>query len=241
MNEVLTTEGLCKNYRKQSALSGFNMKVLKGDIYGFIGNNGAGKTTLMKIIMGLSRESAGAFELFGVPRNKVDLSVRRRISAIIETPSFYPHVSGYQNLALHQLAIGQKVSRERIEHALETVGLLAENRKKASNYSLGMKQRLGIARALLADTDFVILDEPTNGLDPFGIRELRDLILRLNREKGTTFLISSHHISELSNMITKIGIIKKGRMVEEKEYALLQKEIDAKNITLEEYFLGLAN
>jgi ABC-type multidrug transport system ATPase subunit len=240
MGEVLTTDCLCKRYKQQVVLQDCSITVNQGDIYGFIGNNGAGKTTLMRVIMGLSAANSGTYRLFNVPAVSVDFSVRKRVSAIIEAPSFYPHLSGYQNLELHLLAYGHRVSSERIMQSLEAVGLSSEGKKKVRGYSLGMKQRLGLARALLVDADFIILDEPTNGLDPSGIRDLRELILSLN-QNGTTFLISSHHINELSSFITKLGIIRKGHIVEEMEFQPLKKELDSRGETLEDYFLKRAN
>jgi ABC-2 type transport system ATP-binding protein len=237
---MLQTEELCKKYKKHVALDACSLTVKRGDIYGFVGNNGAGKTTLMRIVMGLAKPSGGDYRLFGTLSFGVGAAVRRRVGAIIEAPTFYPHMTGFENLRLHQLAIGQRVSESRIKQAMDTVRLGDERTKKVRGYSMGMKQRLGIARILLSDVEFAILDEPTNGLDPAGILELRNLILSLNREKGTTFLISSHHILELDGLVTRVGVIKAGKMVEEKDYAHIRAELDVSGESIEDYFIKRA-
>lgn len=236
MGKVLEVDHLTKKYGKNAALDGLHMEIEAGSIYGLVGNNGAGKTTLMRVVMGLAKESAGDYLLFGKKRENLSARERRNVSAVIEMPTFYPHMTGYQNLKIHQMEIGDKVDRQKILEILEKVDMLEAANKKVRTYSLGMKQRLGIARALLSDSEFIILDEPTNGLDPAAIIGLRKLILDLNKNQGKTFLISSHHIVELTQVIDKLGIIKKGKMVQEISYDELKKSGE----NIEEYIMQLA-
>ncbi len=215
MEYVLTTENLGKQYRHFKALGGLTMHVPKGAIYGFVGRNGAGKTTLIRLICGLQEPTAGSFTLYGVRNtDKAIASSRRRMGAVVETPSIYLDMTAEENLRQQYLVLGLP-SFDEIPHLLKLVGLENTGKKKAKNFSLGMKQRLGIAIALAGDPDFLILDEPTNGLDPQGIIEMRELILRLNRERQITVLISSHILDELSRLATHYGIIDAGRMVKE--------------------------
>lgn len=215
MEYVLTTENLGKQYRHFKALGGLTMHVPKGAIYGFVGRNGAGKTTLIRLICGLQEPTAGSFTLYGVRNtDKAIASSRRRMGAVVETPSIYLDMTAQENLRQQYLVLGLP-SFDEIPHLLKLVGLENTGKKKAKNFSLGMKQRLGIAIALAGDPDFLILDEPTNGLDPQGIIEMRELILRLNRERQITVLISSHILDELSRLATHYGIIDAGRMVKE--------------------------
>ncbi|GHU37546.1 hypothetical protein FACS1894105_09880 [Clostridia bacterium] len=215
MQTVFKTENLIKKYNSQLALNELNMEVHQGEIYGLVGKNGAGKSTLMKLMFGLIHSNGGDFEIFGVRSKSAKISeVRRRMGGFIELPAFYPHLTAFENLKTDAIVLGIKDKRRIIE-SLETVGLDPFNKKKARNFSLGMKQRLGIARALLSNAEFIVLDEPTNGLDPEGIVELRDFIIKLNREQGITFLISSHYISELEHVITHLGIINNGHMIEQ--------------------------
>jgi len=234
MPEVLIVEKLKKIYGKNIVLDGFDMNLYAGNIYGLVGNNGAGKTTFMRIIMGLAKESSGSYRLFGKNKEKLLLSDKRKVSAIIETPTFYPHLTGYQNVKIHQMEIGDKVDKKRILETLKKVGMLECANKKTKAYSLGMKQRLGIARALISDSEFIILDEPTNGLDPAGIAQLSNLILDLNKNYGKTFLITSHHISELVNIVDKVGIIKDGKMNQE----VICSKLNEKGIDIEEYIIN---
>lgn len=215
MEYVLTTENLGKQYRHFKALGGLTMHVPKGAIYGFVGRNGAGKTTLIRLICGLQEPTAGSFTLYGVRNmDKGIAASRRRMGAVVETPSIYLDMTAEENLRQQYLVLGLP-SFDEIPHLLKLVGLENTGKKKAKNFSLGMKQRLGIAIALAGDPDFLILDEPTNGLDPQGIIEMRELILRLNRERQITVLISSHILDELSRLATHYGIIDAGRMVKE--------------------------
>ena len=234
MKSVLKTVDLKKIYGKNNSLDGMNMEIKQGEIYGLIGNNGAGKTTLMRVITGLAKETSGTYLLFGEKNGNISMKNRRRVSAIIETPAFYPHLTGYQNLKIQQMEIGGKVDKAELLDMLNKVNIDYAAHKKVKTYSLGMRQRLGIANALPSKAEFIILDEPTNGLDPSGIIELRNLILSLNENMGITFLISSHHISEILNMVSKIGIVKNGKMVQELEYQKMKSNIE----NIEEYIMS---
>lgn len=215
MEYVLTTENLGKQYRHFKALSGLSMHVPKGSIYGFVGRNGAGKTTLIRLVCGLQEPTSGSFTLYGVKNDDRNIiKSRRRMGAVVETPAIYLDMTAEENLRQQYRVLGLP-SFEGIPELLQLVGLHNTGKKKAGNFSLGMKQRLGIAVALAGDPDFLILDEPTNGLDPQGIIETRELILRLNRERQITVLISSHILDELSRLATHYGIIDGGRMVKE--------------------------
>ena len=228
MAYVLETFNLSKRYKKQWALKDVNIHISKGDIYGFVGENGSGKTTVIRLVTGLISATEGGLALFGV-RNEdpAILRQRKRIGAIVETPSIYLNMSAAENLRLQSSILGIVDDvEEKIKDALAEVGLSAvyEDKKKASNFSLGMRQRLGIAMALLGNPELIILDEPMNGLDPTGIVEIRELILKLNRQKEITFLISSHILSELSLVANKYGIISKGRLLTEITAAELQQQ-----------------
>ncbi len=223
MEYILTTENLGKQYRHFKALSGLTMHVPKGAIYGFVGRNGAGKTTLIRLVCGLQEPTSGSFRLYGVKNTDQRIvRARRRMGAVVETPSIYLDMTAEENLKQQYLVLGLP-SFDGIPQLLKLVGLEHTGKKKAKNFSLGMKQRLGIAIALAGDPDFLILDEPTNGLDPQGIIEMRELILRLNREKQITVLISSHILDELSRLATHYGIIDGGHMVKEVSAEELEK------------------
>ena len=215
MDYVLKTNGLCKNYRHFKALNGLSMNVPKGAIYGFVGKNGAGKTTLIRLICGLQRPTNGDFELYGIKNTDRTISKsRRRMGAVVETPSIYLDMTARDNLKQQYRFLGAP-SFDGIDELLKLVGLENTGKKKARNFSLGMKQRLGIAVALCGNPDFLVLDEPINGLDPQGIIEIRELILKLNRERQITVLISSHILDELSRLATHFGFIDSGRIVKE--------------------------
>lgn len=215
MEYVLQTNGLTKQYKSFRALSGLTMNVPKGSIYGFVGKNGAGKTTLIRLICGLQEPTSGDFTLYGIHSGSRDIiRARRRMGAVVETPSIYMDMTAEDNLKQQYLVLGLP-SYDGIPELLKLVGLENTGKKKVKNFSLGMKQRLGIAVALAGDPDLLILDEPTNGLDPQGIVEIRELILRLNREKQITVLISSHILDELGRVATHYGIVDSGRMVKE--------------------------
>lgn len=215
MEYVLTTNALSKHYGHFKALDGLSMHVPKGAIYGFVGKNGAGKTTLIRLICGLQRPTRGDYILYGKnSREKGIGNSRRRMGAVVETPSVYLDLSAEDNLRQQYLIIGRP-SFDGIRELLELVGLADTGKKKARNFSLGMRQRLGIAVALAGDPDFLVLDEPVNGLDPQGIVEIRELILKLNHEKQITVLISSHILDELSRLATHYGFIDRGHIVKE--------------------------
>lgn len=215
MNYVLQTNGLTKRYRDFQALAGLSMNVPKGSIYGFVGKNGAGKTTLIRLICGLQEPTSGDFTLYGIRSDSREIvRSRRRMGAVVETPSIYMDMTAEDNLKQQYLVLGLP-SYDGISELLKLVGLENAGKKKAKHFSLGMKQRLGIAVALAGEPDLLVLDEPTNGLDPQGIVEMRELILKLNRERQITVLISSHILDELSRLATHYGIIDNGRMVRE--------------------------
>ena len=215
MDYVLTTNALCKNYRHFKALNGLSMHVPKGAIYGFVGKNGAGKTTLIRLICGLQEPTSGNYSLYGVKNTEKKIrEYRPRIGAVVETPSIYLNMTATENLKEQYRILGLP-SFESIPELLKLVGLENTGRKKAKNFSLGMRQRLGIAIALCGDPDFLVLDEPVNGLDPQGIIEVRELILKLNRERQITVLISSHILDELSRLANHYGFIDKGHLLKE--------------------------
>ncbi|HLR52870.1 MAG TPA: ABC transporter ATP-binding protein [Candidatus Avamphibacillus sp.] len=220
---ILRTNNLSKQYGNDFALENINVSIKKGEIYGFIGQNGAGKSTLLRLVTGLAFPSSGSIELFGNDNSNKLTDAQKRMGAIIENPALFPNMNAYENLEVHRLQKGIP-GKECIKKTLALVGLTNTGKKKAKNFSLGMKQRLGLAIALLSDPEFLILDEPTNGLDPMGIVELRELIKKLNREKGLTVLISSHILSELHQLATSYGIVHKGKLLEE----LSSKELDEK-------------
>lgn len=213
MEYVLKTMGVGKNYHSFKALENLSLKVPKGAIYGFVGKNGAGKTTLLRIICGLQQPTYGEYILYGAnSTDKEIVKARRRLGAVVETPSIYLEMTAKENLKQQYKILGLP-SYHGLESILTMVGLSDTGKKKAKNFSLGMRQRLGIAISLVGDPDFLILDEPTNGLDPQGIIEIRELILKLNREYQITVLISSHILGELSKFATHYGFIDKGQLV----------------------------
>ena len=215
MEYVLTTSALSKNYRKFEALKDLNIHIPKGAIYGFVGRNGAGKTTLIRVICGLQEPTSGEYAIYGISNKDRQISKsRHRMGAVVETPSIYLDMTAEDNLKQQALVLGLP-NDESIPEILKLVGLENTGKKKARNFSLGMKQRLGIAVALIGNPDFIVLDEPINGLDPQGIVEIRELILKLNREHGITVLISSHILGELSKLATHYGFIEKGHIVKE--------------------------
>lgn len=215
MEYVLTADALCKHYAHFKALDGLSMHVPKGAVYGFIGKNGAGKTTLIRLVCGLQAPTSGTFALYGAEnRDRRIRQARRRMGAVVETPSIYLDMTAEENLRAQYRVLGLP-SFDSIPDLLRLVGLPDTGKKKARHFSLGMKQRLGIAVALAGNPDFLVLDEPVNGMDPQGIIEVRELILRLNREHQITVLISSHILDELSKLATHYGFIDGGRIVKE--------------------------
>ena len=209
---IIETKNLTKKYKHNTALNNINLKLEKGKVYGFIGKNGAGKTTFIRMITGLAFPTSGELSLFGNSREKELQEARRKIGALVEGPSLYPFMSAKENLKAQQIQLGKEDERE-IGELLDLVGLSGVGNKKARNFSLGMKQRLGIAMSLIGNPDFLIWDEPINGLDPEGIKEIRILIDALNK-KSKTLLISSHILGELESTATDFIIIDKGKIIE---------------------------
>lgn len=223
MNDtVIKTNQLTKKYGKHTVVNNVNLHVKKGHIYGLLGRNGAGKTTIMKMILGLTPITSGSAEVFGKNISENEKRIYSRIGAIIETPGFYPNLTGTENLEIFTKLRGV-ASPNAVKNALEVVGLPYKDKKTFAKYSLGMKQRLGIANAILHDPELLILDEPTNGLDPIGIAEVREFIKKLSVEYGKTILISSHILSEISLLADDIGIIDKGILLEESSMRELEK------------------
>lgn len=218
---VLETNNLKKIYGKQIAVDNVNIHLKKGRIYGLLGRNGAGKTTIMKMILGLISQTSGEINLFGNKLSGNEKLIYPRIGSIIETPGFYSNLTGTENLEVFARLRGT-ISKDAIKKSLKFVDLPYSDKKVFSSYSLGMKQRLGIANALLNDPELLILDEPTNGLDPIGIAEIRDFIKKLSSEQGKTIIISSHILSEIALMADDIGIIHQGNLLEESTLADLK-------------------
>jgi len=228
---ALETEGLTRSYGSHTVVSDLNLRVARGDIYGFLGPNGVGKTTTMRMILGMIRRDSGNIRIFGQPAG---VESRSRIGGIIEAPRFYPFLSGVENLRVFAAYSGP-VDEDRIQELLQLVRLKERQADRVKQYSLGMKQRLGIAQALLSSPDFLLLDEPTNGLDPAGIREVRDLILQLHNDIGLTVFISSHILKEIEGFCTRVGIIQDGKKVAEGSLDALRSGDE----DLEEAFLRL--
>lgn len=222
-NFVIGTKQLTKVYGEQDVVKAVNIHVKKGRIYGLLGRNGAGKTTIMKMILGLTPITSGKVDVFGQDIKGREKQVFPRIGAIIETPGFYPNLTGTENLEIFAKLRGT-VGPNAVKKALEVVGLPYKDKKLFSKYSLGMKQRLGIANAILHDPELLILDEPTNGLDPIGIAEMRNFIKELSVERGKTILISSHILSEIALLADDIGIIDHGLLLEENSMKELKKK-----------------
>lgn len=235
-NTVIKLRDISKKRGQTEILNHLNMTVYQKDIYGFIGQNGAGKSTTMKIIMSLIKETQGQLELFDSLDNQIN---RSRIGAIIENPAFYPYMTAYENLKYYVQYKGI-VEINSIEKVLKMVGLENVRKKKYKNYSLGMKQRLGLALVLINNPDLLILDEPLNGLDPQGIVELREILSHLNKKYGITMLISSHILDELEMIATRYGFIHQGQMIEEITAEKLQEKLK-KYISLDVENIGLAS
>ncbi len=212
---ILETNNFVKRYNKVNVLNNLNIHVKKGSIYGLIGKNGSGKTTLIRIITGLTTPTSGDFSIYGINGKSPDIiKSREKIGAIIETPAVFSDMTAKDNLIIQSSIVGKK-NLNNLDEILKLVGLENTHNKKVKNFSLGMKQRLGIAIALINNPDFLILDEPINGLDPEGIIEVRELILNLNKEQNITILISSHYLDELAKVATNYGFLDKGKIIEE--------------------------
>ncbi len=224
MDYVIETKDLSKSFKKTDVIKRLNIHIPKGSIYGLIGKNGAGKTTLIRILCGLQRVTSGSYSIYGIENTSKEMAKsRKRIGAIVETPSICLDMTAEDNLKEQYKIIGLP-NYEDVNNILELVGLSETGKKTANHFSLGMKQRLGIAIALVGHPDILILDEPINGLDPNGIIEIRELILKLNKEKGITFLISSHYLDELSKIATCYGFIDGGKIIKE----ITSKELNEK-------------
>jgi ABC-type multidrug transport system ATPase subunit len=219
---VVRTRGLTKRYGEVRAVDAVDLEVAEGDVYGFLGANGSGKTTTLRMLLGLVLPTSGDAEVFGQPMPAARRTVLPRIGALVEGPGAYPHLSGRANLALLEATGSDRMPRSerkaRIGATLEQVGLDPGDRRPTRAYSLGMRQRLGLAAALMRQPRFLVLDEPTNGLDPQGIQEIRQLLLDLN-QRGTTVLLSSHLLAEVEQMCTRVGVLDRGRLV-------LQEQLD---------------
>lgn len=222
MEYVIETENLTKEYGTTTVVDKVNLHVPKGKIYGLLGRNGAGKTTAMKMMLQLAFPTKGAIRLFGTDYKENRPALYGKIGSIVETPGFYSNLTGNENLQLLAKLRGG-MCKSAIEKALETVGLHTEKQKVFADYSLGMKQRLGIAAAIMHEPELLILDEPINGLDPIGISETRSFLSTLRHEKGTTILISSHALSETQQIADVIGVMHEGRLLEEVDMSVLHK------------------
>jgi bacitracin transport system ATP-binding protein len=222
LNEIIKTTNLTKIYGDQKSVDHLNMTVRQGEVYGFLGRNGAGKTTSIRMLLGLIKPTHGQIEIFGENLFKYHKQILRRIGSIVEVPGFYENLTARENLLINAKIAGVH-KKNAIEEALEIVGLQNETKKLVGKYSLGMKQRLGIARALLHHPELLILDEPTNGLDPIGIKEMRKLIKSLAEERKITILISSHILSEIEQLVDSMGIIHEGKLLEEIAFDKLRK------------------
>lgn len=242
MNYIIETHHLKKIYKDKAVVNDVNIHVKKGEIYGFVGPNGAGKSTLMKMLLNLVQSNSGEIVIFGNKVVENDFEMLKRIGSIIENPYFYEKLTARENLDLHCEYMGYH-NKNHIKEVLECVGLLKDADKKVSQYSLGMKQRLAIARAILTKPELLILDEPINALDPEGIREMRELFRKLNTDYGTTIFISSHILSEVEQIADKIGIIQNGKLIKEISMSDVHKyrtdyvEIDVDNVELAGYLL----
>lgn len=241
-NTVLATKDLTKQFKDTCAVNHVSMEISKGDIYGFIGVNGAGKTTFMRMICGLFKPTEGTVSLFGQDTEAGLQEARKRLGALIEHPAIYPNMTAMENLEVQRRylsAAPETPLRESMQELLELVGLGTVGKKKAGKFSMGMKQRLGLAIALIGNPEFLILDEPSAGLDPIGVVELRTLLLKLNRERNLTILFSSHNLSEMSLLATRYGFLHKGTLIKELTAQQLEQECRDKEQNLESYFVGL--
>ncbi|MFJ7950671.1 ABC transporter ATP-binding protein [Lysinibacillus sp. NPDC096418] len=224
-NNIIETVDLCKKYKTTYAVKDLNLQVKKGEIYGFLGPNGSGKTTSIKMLLGLIKATSGSVTLFGKQLESDRNHILKKVGALVESPSYYGHLTGYENLKIIQRMLN--ISEKRIEEVLNIVRLTKAKNKLVKQYSLGMKQRLGIAIALLGEPELLILDEPTNGLDPAGIHEIRDLIKSLPDSDGITILISSHLLSEIDQMATQVGIISEGNLIFQDSIEVLRNKNDS--------------
>ena len=234
MHKIIETNNLTKKYGDEKVVDKIYINVKRGEIYGFLGRNGAGKTTTISMLLGLIKPTGGSIKIFGKDFQNNKKEILERIGSTIEFSGFYKNLTAVDNLKINARLIGIK-KKDAIKEALSIVGLVEEKNKKVGNYSLGMKQRLGIARAILHDPELLILDEPTNGLDPVGIKEIRKLINSLAENKQITIFMSSHILSEVQQLATKVGVVHEGKLIEEVDFEKLRKnnrkyiEIDVSN------------
>jgi lantibiotic transport system ATP-binding protein len=219
---IISTKNLSKKYKRNMSVDGVNLKINKGEIFGFLGPNGAGKTTTIRMLLGLIKPTKGEIELFGQDFTKNRTKILQRIGSLVESPSYYGNLTGFENLEAVRRLRG--LSEKRVTEVLEVVRLNKVANRLVKEYSLGMKQRLGIAAALLSEPELLILDEPTNGLDPAGIQEIRELIKELPHQNGMTVLVSSHLLSEIDQMATQVGIITEGKMIFQDSIEVLRKK-----------------
>lgn len=220
-DQIVVTHDLTKKYKKHTSVDGLNLRIRRGEIYGFLGPNGAGKTTTIRMLLGLIKPTKGNIEIFGQNLNKNRLQILQRIGSLVESPTYYGNLTGYENLEAVRRLRG--LPEQRVNEVLETVRLSRVANRLTKEYSLGMKQRLGIAVALLSSPDLLILDEPTNGLDPSGIQEIRELIKELPKS-GMSVIVSSHLLSEIDQMATQVGIINNGKMIFQDSIASLHQK-----------------
>lgn len=223
---IIETNQLTKKFSQRNAVENVDLKIKKGEIYGFLGPNGAGKTTTIRMLLGLAKPTKGSIHIFGKDMKKEKLNVLKRVGSLVEYPSYYGHLNAYENLEAIRILLDAPKSR--INEVLSIVRLSKEAKRPVKGFSLGMKQRLGIAAALLGNPELLILDEPTNGLDPSGILEIRELIKSMPREHGITILVSSHLLSEMDQMATQVGIISKGRMIFQDSIEALRQRAQSK-------------
>ena len=241
MSDAIYIENLTKKFGDKKVLNGVNMRVKNGEIYAFIGANGAGKTTLMKLLFGILLPDEGSISLLGQKiSNNEDNTVFKQIGNIIETPVFYKNLSAVENLEIHCQYMGIEFIRN-IPDILDLVGLKDIDEKKIGEFSLGMKQRLALARTLITNPKLMILDEPINGMDPMGIQDTRKILMNINQELGTAMLISSHIISELEKLAHTVGIIDNGILLEERSIAEIYSDLQDGGLELEDYFMKVVN
>lgn len=223
---IIETKGLTRRYGKQTVVDHVNLRVPRGEIYGFLGPNGAGKTTTIRMLLGLTRASAGSVELFGKDLSRYRMDALKKVGSLVESPSYYGHLTGRENLEVIRKLLA--LPKKRIDDVLAIVRLTKAADRPVKGYSLGMKQRLGIAAALLGNPELLILDEPTNGLDPAGIQEIRELIKHMPKKYGMTVFVSSHLLSEIEQMATFVGIIAQGKLVFQDRIDVLQSRSQPK-------------
>ncbi|GIP16084.1 bacitracin ABC transporter ATP-binding protein [Paenibacillus montaniterrae] len=250
MNEVVKTLGLTKRIKGKAIVTDVSLNIYRGEIYGLLGKNGAGKTSIMKMMTGITKPTSGVIELFGQRFTEQSKALLKRVGSLIEYPTFFEHLTAIENLKLHCEYLGY-YDQQAMKHALDMVQLQAIEGKKVSEFSLGMKQRLGLARAIVVKPELIVLDEPTNGLDPIGIKDIRDLIVMLNKQYGITFLISSHILGEIEQIADRIGVVEGGCLLKEvaledirkqnTDYIELVTNDPKKTVFLLENELGITN